>query len=55
MSIVNGNFSPVFMVCHSVKWIPNTWEWVQMGTGRSNKFWPSYIGKFRKQKNPSHL
>ena len=36
----------VFMTCHSLKWIPNIWEWTQIGRGEKEMFWPVWMGEY---------
>ena len=41
----NGRFS-VFIICHSVKWLPNIWELKQVGkTEYEEMDWPQWIGQ----------
>ena len=36
----------VFIVCHSIKWIPNIYELLQMRKEKENFAWPPWIRKF---------
>ena len=34
------------MIFHSVKWIPNIWEWTHIGIEDNKIFWPPWIGEY---------
>ena len=33
----------VFIICHSIRWIPNIWEMKQAGTDKDKIRWPHWI------------
>ncbi|XP_023331763.1 FMRFamide receptor isoform X2 [Eurytemora carolleeae] len=41
----------VFMVCHSLKWLPTVWEITQKGKALSDYEWPDWIAKISSMSN----
>ena len=50
----------VFIICHSIRWIPNIWEMKQAGTDKDKIRWPHWIHllsqvRSSSYKSPAHL